>query len=468
MTIISKFITFCFIVLCINVNAQVVVKQFKPDSKAGKDICVGSLPPNDIDLGDYPILWNYAWTHGGALNVERFFLDFDFGCIPPNSIIKKADLHLFYYPDFESSVTSKHSGNTSMKVYRVIEDWEEDSLSWVSQPNIDSSVVVEIPSLESDTSNLVVDLKELMDAYIKDPLSFGFRFSLEDESPYSCVLFASSDAEDAALHPEFHLEYEIPDSGCTELFLNSPCGADTYSDSSIPEMNFGNEEAVVVSGGPIRRTHLDFNLNWIPEGTYLNKLDLLLKEAYFDGHPPLSSIQLIPVYEGWSVYSVSWSNQPELDMENSIEISPNPEWTTFDLMPISNQIMDYQYGVVLRLTDETQTHSYSFHSSESPTVTYRPKLNVCYGQPNSVHQIDIGANNLLAFPLPVKSVFTVQMEDNSMMEQLKLFQANGELLIEKSLNHNSFDLDLGNYPVGVYYLLVKQGGTEHRKRILKD
>ena len=91
--------------------------------------------------------------------------------------------------------------NTS-EVYRVIEPWEEDQVSWVTQPNVDLNGVVEIP--QNNNYNLIeVDVTDMVQTMIDNPdNSFGFLLRQKDENPYGSMSFASSDYPDYSRAPE--------------------------------------------------------------------------------------------------------------------------------------------------------------------------------------------------------------------------------------------------------------------------
>ena len=62
---------------------------------------------------------------------------------------------------------------------------------------------------------------------VNDPdSSFGFMLSLEDETYYRALTFASSDDVNPSMRPSLLIIYQIPASGCFRLQAMNECGID--------------------------------------------------------------------------------------------------------------------------------------------------------------------------------------------------------------------------------------------------
>lgn len=95
-----------------------------------KDAYVAEFYPNK-NFGCSPYLFTNRFQ--GCGDIYRTYIKFDLcslpcNQIPPNSTIKHATL---WFPLFRNEVPE--SGNT-LYVYRVIQDWDECSITWNNQP----------------------------------------------------------------------------------------------------------------------------------------------------------------------------------------------------------------------------------------------------------------------------------------------------------------------------------------------
>ena len=180
----------------------------RPNGEQGKDAILYDLQP-DNNYGAHPQINAHAWTNGGTPQTMRGLLQFDFSDIPESAIIEQVNLSLYHFVAAKNSGHSQLSGSNESVLQKVIESWNEETITWNNQPAITSidevtlsaSVSEDQNYTEINVTNLVIDSnQQLLD-------NFGFMLSLKTESYYRSLVFASSDAEAEELHPKLVVQY---------------------------------------------------------------------------------------------------------------------------------------------------------------------------------------------------------------------------------------------------------------------
>ena len=198
----SNFISFlvCFSSLALSGQTTTLVSQ--PGAVCGKDALLFDLNP-DNNYGVHPDFLATKWTNGGTPVTVRSLLAFDLNMIPPGTIILSATLELFHYNSTANIGHSTLSGSNEAALYRVTENWNENTVTWNSMPAFTNADSLYIPASTSTTQNYVLNVTTLIQDMVNDSAnSFGFLFKLDTESFYRSMLFASSDEADPALHPK--------------------------------------------------------------------------------------------------------------------------------------------------------------------------------------------------------------------------------------------------------------------------
>ena len=189
--------------------------EFKPDSDCGKDVSMVNSPtwntgttPISIPNPNSKWLRVEAWTansNGSPEHDHRSIIDFEEIRTIASMNVTSATLILYAYPGFPYANGGQAEINTS-EVYRITEDWLEDSVSWATQPDIDLNGVIEIP--QNNNYDLIeVDVTNMVQTMIDNPTtSYGFLVRQKDEEPYGSMDFASSDFDDYEKTPELIIE----------------------------------------------------------------------------------------------------------------------------------------------------------------------------------------------------------------------------------------------------------------------
>jgi hypothetical protein len=189
------------------------VLVIQPDPITGKDATVWSCTP-DRNMGKDPDYEAMAWTWnsmGLGAGIQRGLMNFDFSSIPDDAKIDNAYLSLYNNPN-SSEYNGKHSslsGSNAALLQRIVEPWDEDSVTWNKQPK--STAENEVYLRQSvteheDYENINVTL--LVQDFIYYPSeSFGFLIKLETEQYYRSMIFASSDHPNENIRPKLVVYY---------------------------------------------------------------------------------------------------------------------------------------------------------------------------------------------------------------------------------------------------------------------
>ena len=139
--------------------------------------------------------------------IYRSYLQFDLEKIPQEACLLEAKLGLFFNSD------GKPEQPAEIHAYPVLEEWQEDTLTWDSQPEIASEscsfatvpasltmdfVWWDITSIVQDWHNYIADNHGIV---LKDP---------EEESIDGGKGFASSESEIDPQHPRLIVKYYLP------------------------------------------------------------------------------------------------------------------------------------------------------------------------------------------------------------------------------------------------------------------
>ncbi|HUM48170.1 MAG TPA: DNRLRE domain-containing protein [Chitinophagales bacterium] len=207
----KKCISALIVVFSISFNCFVSAQTtiiLQPDGLQGKDAQVWSNGPN-TNIGNHQSLTAYGWTNGGIPGRKRILLDFDLSQIPSNAEITSAKLSLYYNPDDDIEGFNVHSGDNKALIRRVVQDWDEATVTWNSLPSTTSQGQIQIPASTTPTQNYEnLNVTTLVQAMIDDPNgSHGFLLRIKREQPYRSILFASSDHPDESKHPKLEITY---------------------------------------------------------------------------------------------------------------------------------------------------------------------------------------------------------------------------------------------------------------------
>jgi hypothetical protein len=182
--------------------------SLQPDGALGKDALVGKIIPIS-NYGEIEDLHLYAWAQNGVLNVNRALIDFDLSALPLDARIDSAFLSLYFNPT--SLYGDRHEGETDFVIQRIISEWEENEVSWSSQPEATSDNKRLIPGASTGDQDFTdLDITALVRDMTADRAnSHGLLLKLNTEAPFRKLLLASSDHPLPELRPKLDIFYTI-------------------------------------------------------------------------------------------------------------------------------------------------------------------------------------------------------------------------------------------------------------------
>jgi hypothetical protein len=210
----------CAVALLISMAGFSQVTQtemtFQPDACRGKDTHIGYIngipSAANSNYGSIDEMVPFAWTfysQGGSDGYNRALLDFvDLQLIPQGTTVTYAYLSL-YGKSSSNTAPQGNSGANSCYVQRVTSAWDENTVTWNTQPSTTTTNQVSLPASTSQWNYNVIDLNitALVQDIINQPPAsrYGFMIKLQTESVYRSIIFATSDNSDATKHPKLRI-----------------------------------------------------------------------------------------------------------------------------------------------------------------------------------------------------------------------------------------------------------------------
>ena len=110
------------------------------------------------------------------------------------------------------------------------------------------------------------------------------------------------------------------------------------------------------------------------------------------------------------------------------------------------------YDVTLTVSDGTDTHTLTMENY----IT----VNICTGL------TDPALTGLNIYPNPGNGIFTIDMSRSQGDSEVKVINPVGNVVYQESVTGNSFSIDLSNLGRGVYFMLIKNAGSNHVEKIV--
>jgi hypothetical protein len=182
-----------------------IAKIYQPDGINGKDAIVESIEP-DQKFGDSIHFAVFSWTNGGLFNNARALIEFDLSGIPPQTKILAAKLS-FYWISYNN--LTGHTGYNEFSIYKITQAWNENTVTWNTQPSISNIDSVSVSkSILTTQSYPDIDVTKLVQDMINHPnTNYGFMLKLNEEFPYKLVIMASSDYPINSKRPKLVVYY---------------------------------------------------------------------------------------------------------------------------------------------------------------------------------------------------------------------------------------------------------------------
>jgi len=166
----------------------------------GKDSGVSSFL-STMNYGNSTSFFNA----GNQIAIVRAFIEFDLSSVPVNARVTDTDLMLYHW-------NTSGTTNFSVGAYKITESWEEDTITYLSQP---------IYSSEAEYSNNITagntewenwDIDTLVQSWLDGTFTNnGVVLKATDESSLDTIAaFRPSDYSSASYRPKLVIDYYIP------------------------------------------------------------------------------------------------------------------------------------------------------------------------------------------------------------------------------------------------------------------
>lgn len=165
---------------------------------------------NNVNVGNDGRFMSFAWTWNGNPRRYRGLIDFDLSVLPENSVIEEGRLYL-YGDKSNTGSTSGHStmsGSNESDFNRIQSSWQEATVTWDTQPNIDPNPFATLAQSTTQYQDYQLDVtQELVDKQANPSNHHGFMLQLVTKQHYRAMIFASRKNADTTLHPRLRIIY---------------------------------------------------------------------------------------------------------------------------------------------------------------------------------------------------------------------------------------------------------------------
>jgi len=428
--------------------AQSVTLIIQPGPVDGKDALIrddylNTPIPSDVNLT------SNAWTVDGFPCILRSLIEFDLTPVPIYAVVKSATLSL--YCNIYSGYYQLQSGDNQSYLLRVIQSWNQNTVTWNTQPATTMQNKVLLSTSTSNTQDYPeIDVTAQVQDMVANPASnFGWMLQLVTEELYASMVFASSDNPVSLWRPKLTVNY------CTSFTAAFTYKVyDTYVEFT---------------------DHSDTAYSWywnFGDGYFSNLQNPV--HAYGEPGKYLCCLTITGSC-GTSTYcdTVFFCNNPNprytyspeghfIIFSDSSELANSWYWNFGDgfYSDLQNPIHYFDhfgtYFVCLTATNTCKQETFC----DSVTVV-----------PNGIYEIDDPGINL--HPNPARDHFVLSIPNMFFYQELNMmiYNMQGLLLrnIEK-LSTGSMDeitVDISDLPCGVYYLKIRMKNETMVKKFIK-
>ena len=459
--------------------------SFQPDSICGKDALVWNAPGfsnGTTNYGADDFVGAHAWTNNGTPDTGRSLLQFDLTGIPVGSVVNYAYLSLFNNPTtpYAQGQHSTLSGPNDLFIQRITSYWDENTVTWFSQPATTTQNEVSVASSTSahqDYTN--IDVRTLVQDMIDNPLtSFGFMIRLQDETYYRSMVFASSDYFDAAKRPMLVVNVQFPASGCFVLKPLTGCGKDAMVWNAPGHQNGTTNYGLFEAMGPhawtnqgtpdTSRSLLEFNLSNIPANAVINSASLSLynnpttvfaqgEHSWLSG-PNSGLIQRITSY--WDERTVTWMTQPTSTNVNEVwfpaSTNIHQDYPNIDVTPLVTDMYNNplsSFGFMIRLEFEQYYRALVFATNNASDESKHPWLEVCYSVSDAVSSFEGPAFGISPNPAH-DAIFVNPGKNINSAFTVQLYSMLGKKIMDETTCTGRCRITLENVAPGIYFARI--------------
>ena len=491
--------TFHFFLYPLDIYSQNIKLTIQPDGTCGKDALIGDCIPcgyPNSNFGDFLECNALAWTNSGGISNQRSLIQFDFSSIPTGTIVQSAILTLYFDPTSSnaSGLHSKLSGPNNAYLQEITTPWDEHSVTWNNQPSTSTNNQSYLGESTIGTENYTIDITSMVQDFVNNPgQNFGMMLKLVTESYYRCLLFASSDYPDASLRPKVDVTYSRNDTGCFNLQYDACNGIDALIANCVPcgfyNSNFGDFpefNALAWTNGGSNSDHrslIYWDLHDIPvnatiQSAYLNlyfSYSSINASGYHSSLSGPNDAYIQKVINSWGEYTVTWANQPSTTTLNEVYLpmstSQTQDYTNIDVTNLIQEMVSdpiNNYGLMMKLNDETEYRCLLFASSDNPDASKHPKLDICYSIPdNIIPESNKFLDPINIYPNPSNGNITISLNKLLNNSSLKIINAIGQELFNEQIKQLMLQKSINLiFPSGIYFIILNNSEIEYFQKII--
>lgn len=156
-----------------------------------------------------------AWTNSGRSMYQRTAMKFVLDEMPIGSKIVSATLYFYSDPTRTSASdaegNSQLSGSNAFYIERITQDWDEQTVTWNTQPSSTTDGRILIPASSTTTENIQIDLTDMVQTWINTPrLNYGMKLFLQTETHWRSRHYGSMEHANPSIHPKLIVQYIVP------------------------------------------------------------------------------------------------------------------------------------------------------------------------------------------------------------------------------------------------------------------
>ena len=196
---------------CLNTcTLKKVVFQPGPE---GLNVAVSSLSPN-LAQGTYFTNFIESWTNQGNIFNSRMLLNFDYSTLPASINVQKATLTLYADTTFKTYPNttlpnghSQYGGSNAGLLKRIVQSWDENTVTWNTQPAADNESTIYVPPSTSRYQDYSIDVTPFLKYEFSTGTHYGVSLEMLFREPYRALVFHSDDGNYPLLKPKLEIEY---------------------------------------------------------------------------------------------------------------------------------------------------------------------------------------------------------------------------------------------------------------------
>ena len=234
-------------------------------------------------------------------------------------------------------------------------------------------------------------------------------------------------------------------------------------------------------GTPVNaRGLLEFDLSSIPHGATINsaKLSLYSFDSPSNGsHSTLSGSNesvLNRLTSSWDENTVNWSNQPSFTIQNQVILAESTNeiqnYLDIDVTSLVQDMVDNpnnSFGFLLKLVTEDYYRAMIFASSDNTDSSLHPKLEVRYSLDSSLSVEKFNDITFNVFPNPTINSITVDVKkSHDKLFSIEVINSSGKIVNQIRTNNSKTNIDVSDYPKGLYFVNVYFDESVSTKKII--